>query len=134
MNKYAEMARKHWTEVAPQRVAQMEDPQSYFLTLGQEVETQVNQIAESLEGSDLPGEGYLEKVGRLNSARMRAEEIVLSDLVWIDPEEPEEGSETPSWIGQMRSEFTQQENDEWNLAIDEEYWAAIRAGKTPFKD
>ena len=36
------------------------------------------------------GEGYLEKVGRLNAARMQAEEKVLPELILPAPEDPEE--------------------------------------------
>jgi hypothetical protein len=39
-----------------------------------------------LEGPDLPGEGYLEKVGRLNMARMQAEELVLREVILLEPE------------------------------------------------
>ena len=39
------------------------------------------------QGPDPVGEGYLEKVGRLNAARMQAEEIVLSELILPAPEE-----------------------------------------------
>ena len=51
------------------------------------------------------GEGYLEKVGRLNAARMQAEEIVLSELILPAPEEEEEDSLPPEdrrWFDRWR--------------------------------
>lgn len=43
-------------------------------------------------------ENTLHKVGRLNMARLQAEEVVLADLVWLTPPEDEESmeSENPS--------------------------------------
>jgi hypothetical protein len=33
-----------------------------------------------------PGEGYLDRVGRLGQARRQAEEIVLHDMILLEPE------------------------------------------------
>lgn len=60
-----------------------------------------------LETAAMNGETYHETVGRLTNARMRAEEIVLAELVWIEtPErslvearEEWEATRTPdSWL------------------------------------
>lgn len=45
-----------------------------------------------------PGrESYLEKVGRLGAARLRAEEIVLTDLVWISSPETSPAEAREAW-------------------------------------
>ena len=90
-NKYSEIAKQHWTRTDPGRVAAIPDPETFFQQLGEQVESQVQDLAQTLAGPDQPGEEYLQKVGRLNMARLQAEERVLSDLVWISgPEQSEE--------------------------------------------
>jgi len=82
---------EHWARTDPARYATIEDPETFFADLGAQAESQIQELADSLAGRDHPGEEYLEKVGRLNVARLRAEEAVLSDLLWIPgPEEDEE--------------------------------------------
>lgn len=91
MNKYATLAMRHWRQTDPDRYAAIADPQTYFQTLGEQVETQVQELTQTLAGPDQPGEEYLQKVARLNMARLQAEERVLTDLVWIaSPQEDEE--------------------------------------------
>lgn len=128
MNKYGRIAKDHWQEVAPERVAQLTDPESYFLTLGSEVETQVNEIAASIAGQDVPGESYLDKVGRLNMAQKQAEEIVLKDLVWISPEAPDNDAGESSL-----EQWREAPQDAADLALDEEWRMAQKQGKTPFQ-
>ncbi len=64
-----------------------------------------------LAGPDSPGEGYLEKVARLNSARLRAEEIVLNDLVWLPA--PDMDSPRPDPWGQSEVAEIRQENENY---------------------
>ena len=77
MNRYGAMARAHWARWLPQRYATISDPDSFFSTLGQETEQQIDDLATELAGDDQPGEDYLAKAGRLTAARSQAEEIVL---------------------------------------------------------
>ena len=86
MNVYGERAMEHWRRWLPARYATIQDPEAFFSTLGSQAESQVLDLAEQLEGPDLPGEGYLEKVGRLNMARMQAEELVLREVILLEPE------------------------------------------------
>jgi len=86
MNQYGQQAMNHWRAIAPVRFAEIENPQTFFELLGERVLTQVAALSGSLEGPDLPDETYLQKVGRLRMARLQAEEVVLSELVWIEPE------------------------------------------------
>ncbi len=83
MNKYAKRAKDHWETTDPERYRAIEDPETFFRDAGETVETQIQELAQRLAGPDPPGEEYLEKVGRLNMARLQAEEAVLADLVLI---------------------------------------------------
>jgi hypothetical protein len=105
MNKYGALAMKHWIHTDPDRVEAIPDREAFFAELGEQVETQIQAMALALEGRDLPGEQYLEKVGRLNMARLSAEEAVLSELVWISPPQEETSPTTPHWVTQTLGEM-----------------------------
>lgn len=75
----------------PDDLSQIADQETFFSTLGLEVETQVDQLAADLAGTDLAGEQYLAKLGRLRMARLMAEEQVLHEMVLSLPD-----SEQPS--------------------------------------
>ena len=81
MNTYAVRVMSHYQQFLPDQYATIPDPAAYFSTLGQEIETQVNDLTTRLAGPDQLGEGYLEKVGRLNMAKLQAEETVLADYL-----------------------------------------------------
>jgi hypothetical protein len=86
MNRYGLMAQQHWARWLPTRYATIENPDSYFSDLGKQVADRIDQLALRLAGDDQPGEGYLGKAGRLGQARHQAEEIILTELVLLDPE------------------------------------------------
>jgi len=86
MNSYGRRAMEHWRRWLPSRYRSITDPEAFFSMLGQQAESQILDLAEQLEGPDLPGEGYLEKVGRLNMAKKQAEEWVLREVILLDPE------------------------------------------------
>jgi hypothetical protein len=86
MNRYGLMAQKHWARWLPTRYSQIEDPDSFFSDLGTQAAQQIDQLSLQLAGDDQPGEGYLGKAGRLGQARHQAEEIVMADLILLEPE------------------------------------------------
>jgi len=86
VNQYGEMARRHWARWLPGRFAAIEDPEKFFTSLGDEAEERISTLAYSLAGDDQPGEGYLAKAGRLGEARHRAEQIILQELILLEPE------------------------------------------------
>jgi hypothetical protein len=86
VNKYGMMARSHWQTWLPERYAAIGEPDSFFSTLGQEAQSQIENLADQLAGDGQPGEGYLERAGRLAAARSQAEEIVLPQLILPKPE------------------------------------------------
>jgi hypothetical protein len=100
MNQYGAMAERHWRRWLPERCRAIQDPGSFFSMLGEETARQIADLAADLAGDDPPGEGYLEKVGRLNMARLQAEERVLAERVLLAPEpgaeeDPEETGDSP---------------------------------------
>jgi hypothetical protein len=83
MNKYGRLAMSHWQKHDPDRYRAIPDKQAFFTELGEQAELEIQQLEEALAGPDRPGEAYLEKVGRLNMARLAAEEQVLAELILI---------------------------------------------------
>ena len=87
MNYYGEMAQQSLGEVAPAastrrsriRTATSRD-------LGSRVEARIDELADQLAGDAPPGEGYLARAGRIGQARRQAEEIVLTEMVLLEPE------------------------------------------------
>ncbi|WP_420118645.1 hypothetical protein [Micromonospora sp.] len=90
MNRYGAQAQRHWQTHLPNRYAALiadgTDLNSFFSTLGDQALHQIEDLTRKLAGPDPTGEGYLDKLGRLNEARMAAEEQVLPELILIDPE------------------------------------------------
>lgn len=91
-SRYATKARAHWTRWRPRELAQISNPEAFFAELGEQVERQVDLVASDLAGQDVPGEGYLAKVGRLRMARFDAEAQVLRDLVLLPDDPPSTAS------------------------------------------
>jgi hypothetical protein len=87
VNRYGEKARAHWRLFLPKRYAQIEDPDAFFTDLGEQIEMQIEVLEQALAGDDPPHESYMEKVGRLNMARLCAESDTLRELAFVDPEE-----------------------------------------------
>lgn len=110
MNKYAKLAQRHWQTTDPERYQTIADPETFFGELGRSAETQIQELTDQLAGPDQPGEEYLTKVGRLNMARLQAEEMVLSELVWITAPDPEDPP-ARDWLTQTLREIHQADPD-----------------------
>ena len=93
MNKYGAQAMRHWKQWCPNRYSQIPNPTEFFSTLGEQVQDEIGQMEMAIAGDDKPGETFLEKVGRLNMARMQAEEMILPENVLIPPEDQEDEEE-----------------------------------------
>jgi hypothetical protein len=101
MNRYGAQAQRMWQEAAPARYGQLEDPEEFFSTLGRQAEEMVVELIPQIAGPDPAGEGYLEKVGRLNAARLQAEEIVRADLLAppeIEDEDENVNPDLQDWL------------------------------------
>jgi hypothetical protein len=110
MNRYGQMARSHWQAWLPERYATISDPDSFFSAIGEEAERQIDELADQLAGPPQPGEGYLERAGRLSAARSQAEEIILPQAVLPEPEDSEE-IRTPASPG--RPALVRREHPDW---------------------
>lgn len=89
MNRYGTLAREHWTKYAPSKVAALEDPEQFFESLGEQVAERVTSLSVILENEHRPSPDFLDQVGLLNAIRKQAEEVALSDLVWLTPDQVE---------------------------------------------
>jgi hypothetical protein len=91
VNTYGATARRHWETALPDRCRQIQDPETYFSELGEEIASRIEQQARVIAGDDPTGELYLAKVGRLNEARMAATQQVLAEMLpdpeQVDPEQ-----------------------------------------------
>jgi hypothetical protein len=88
VNQYGTLALQHWKQWRPAQYATISDPDTYFTVLGEQVAAQIASTwAEMSAAEGNPaGEGYLDRVGRLNMIRKQAEELVLHALVLLPPE------------------------------------------------
>lgn len=89
MNTYGKFAQDTWKMLAPSQYALIPDPEAWFTDLGKQAETAVVDLMMQLEGPDIKGETYLEKVGRINAAKRQAEEIIRAEMLTPQPEDQE---------------------------------------------
>jgi hypothetical protein len=70
------MAIRHWEAFLPDRFRAIPERarEAFFTDLGEQAAAEIEELQMRLAGPDPVGEGYLEKVGRLNVPRMQAEE------------------------------------------------------------
>ncbi|HEX5658572.1 MAG TPA: hypothetical protein VFX59_15320 [Polyangiales bacterium] len=92
MNAYGAQAKKHWAKWLPNRYSEIKDPETFFAELGEEIASEVDQMADALAGQDPLKESFLDKMGRLSSARQQAEERILREMALLDPENTPDAS------------------------------------------
>ncbi|MGA5441924.1 hypothetical protein ACPCKW_20720 [Streptomyces griseoincarnatus] len=90
MNRYGEQAMAHWKENKPLAFQELGDPETFFTALGEEIATEIETRARELAGKELEGEGYLQRLQRLNTSRLEAEGEVLRERVLLDVEPDQE--------------------------------------------
>jgi len=86
MNRYGRMAYDHASQHQPKSFASMADPITHFSRLGEEVENRVTTLRDQLLGSLRPSESLEDYRQRGYQARRQAEEVVLAEMVWTEPE------------------------------------------------
>ena len=116
MNEYGQFAMRTWRMLVPAVYAEIADPERFFRELGEQAANQVVDLTRQLQGPDLPNETYFQKVGRIQAAKMQAEEIVRADLLMPDSslweeEDEDEGLEHLRPLMEMYAE-EQREMDE----------------------
>lgn len=99
MNQYGVRAKRYWEESLPARYRALADPETYFGELGEELAERVHERMWEFAGSDRPGEGYLEKVGRLQMARLEAEGEVMREALPLPEGEDESAGEPEDGAG-----------------------------------
>ena len=108
MNTYGKFAQEAWRTTAPAEYALIPDPDQWFEQLGEEASIRVEDLTTALAGPDPVGETFLEKWGRLNAAKMQAEEIVRAEMLTPDPSvqhEPEEDEDPESGMAETLEEM-----------------------------
>ena len=124
MNEYGRMAQQHWQRWLPQRYSQIENPNSFFSTLGDQVSTRIADLTLDLAGQDPPGESFMDKLGQLNNAKQRAREMVLPEMVLLDPEPGTDEDEEPQ-PDQSQADWLPMREDPnhpwWQQAMAEEH-------------
>jgi hypothetical protein len=89
MHPYGAMAMAHMQTYLPIRYSQIDNPDSYFRSLGEQIAEEVLAVFDHLrETTRLPTDDYPARAATLNSLKMRAEEVVLAELVYPAPEQP----------------------------------------------
>ncbi len=81
MNQYGRRAQRYWQSNLPSQYTQIPDPDAFFDQMGQTMAEQIEELAEQIAGPDRPGEGYLDKLGRLNRARTEAETEIMRETL-----------------------------------------------------
>lgn len=123
MNKYGQMLHRQWQSADPRFVKSLSDPTEHFSQMGEQVQEEVLELLPSLEGTDPVGETYLQKVGRLNAAKMQAEEIVLAE--YQPPTDSSEMGEPEDW-----DEMSHDQQESWireNVPAGEERQDMLRS-------
>ena len=98
MDPYGVRAMRYVREHCPSRYRAIEDPGSFFSSLGDQLRDEVMALEPTLAEPAPAGETWEAALGRRNMARLMAEERVFSELSQsmppeLDPEDDEEGWE-----------------------------------------
>lgn len=88
-----ELLRRHWEEFRPRELAAMQDPESFFLRLGTQMEDAIEAAEESLEETLEPETEYQARVGQLRQIAATAREQVLREM--LPPPEDEDDPGAP---------------------------------------
>lgn len=89
MNTYGTRAMQYWRTWLPLRFAQIQDPQGFFASLGEQVEDLICSGCLDWQGRDramLNRSDYLTRVGQLTAIRASVTEVVMADMVYLEPE------------------------------------------------
>lgn len=93
---YEARIRRYYQDFLPTRTEQLEDPETFFRELAEQINTQVIEVTDRLSAQTItPGEDYLIRVGKLNTAKTQAEELAFGELVYSIAPETDEDSEEP---------------------------------------
>jgi hypothetical protein len=113
LNRFGRFALQSWQTLAPAALAQITDPSRHFSELGEEAESQWASLWPQLLTPDSPGENLFSKAGRIEAAKMQAEEMIRAELLTPPEElqEPDEGDD-PGPLGDVMQA--------WRSVLDED--------------
>lgn len=91
MNTYGKRALTHWATWLPVRFSMIpeREREEFFTDLGQQASAREKDLTSTLESQqtqDLDELPYLARVGRLNTIRQQAQEMVLAEMILLPPE------------------------------------------------
>ena len=114
MNRFGRYALEAWSTLAPAALSQIPDPNRHFSVLGEEAESQWASLWPGLLEPDLPGEDFFGKAGRIEAAKMQAEEMIRAELLTPgeDLQELEPGDEEAGPIAEVIDAWRQALTDE----------------------
>ncbi|MER6431678.1 hypothetical protein ABT272_28720 [Streptomyces sp900105245] len=97
VNQYGRLAQQHWQELRPGSIAQLDDLETFFTQLGNDVQDEVRArwTAQRLGTPTVAGESYLERAGRLRQMRHEAEADVLRELVLLPADDDADLTDDP---------------------------------------
>lgn len=102
MDTYGVRALMYVREHCPARFASIEDPVSFFSTLGLQLREQVEAVEEALMGpAPALEDAWADTAGRWNMARLSAEEQVFSEMVYqpMPAENDDPVDESGAYVG-----------------------------------
>jgi hypothetical protein len=80
----------HWQQTMPDRLAELPNPEAFFTRLGEDISQAIEELGRQLAGPAPAQETYLQRLRRLNMARVEAESQVLRRMVLLaQPPTPE---------------------------------------------
>lgn len=120
MNRFGRTAQARWQALAPTAYAQITDPNQHFSTLGQQAEKAWIDLADQLTGPDVPEETYFEKVGRINNAKMRAQELIEAEWLTppqevIEPDPDDDGDQVDQESARRAAIWLAEEPERWQV-------------------
>ncbi len=83
---YAAQAQAYWSRWRPGELATLTDPAAFFAGLGHQAARQIDQLADSLAGQDLPGKDDLASLRPIPRTEVAAQTQLLRELLLPGPE------------------------------------------------
>ncbi|WP_104111865.1 hypothetical protein [Arthrobacter sp. N199823] len=97
MNTHGQHAMETMKNHDPLAFNQIQNPEEYFSTLGNQIDEQIGDTMDALIQRDTQGRSTLEILGERNMARLRARELVYQEMIYssLPPEVEEMEDFTP---------------------------------------
>lgn len=99
LNRFGKFALEAWSTLAPTALSQIPDAQTHFSALGEQAQSEWATLWPQLVEPDRPGEDTFTKSGRIEAAKMQAEEMIRAEL--LTPSEDQQDDEPGEGPGPM---------------------------------